>query len=902
MIAAEHVRPLPITEDANKTRGYWIAEFAICNNHPGVLERILNLQYTHSNLHNRFSNHSIRTAAEHQYHDVLKIVFNHNATRTSRMYFFYEVWRGAEHLDDAESVEIAVRGVLEENTSLRGTYYYLQQFWGHRKLVDVYRQCPNILRVLMAAGMAPMGAHRKAVLSHDSRPYLEVLFQEGTAGKFSRDEVNGCIWRAVQYASVDVVRLVLLWAGNDTWEFDRRLLYVGAKYNSPAVVRLLLDVGLRPETRGDWERMMRMAAMRGVDMLELAMQQFNGIGEVDGNTSIEWILGSGCLVSAAQRGRVDVASFIFETVFEAVEMQSLILAFFEATKRNHKSLLHLLISKFPTRLSTPFETLIKTIQNTRNPPSPILTRLIEDNPHAHTLADILLQVSIKEGNGKTVQLLFDAGADPLAGEGVVLLEAAKRRKDALVQELLRLVEDSGKRFSPRNLAIAIQLIIARTPKEEPIVCAQATVIRELISAGADLTIDNGKALRLLLRRTDTDETRIGWVKTFMDAGGIGDGSHKLLCEAVIRGDLAVVDYLIENHGIDVCAQDNTALRLSLENQVDFSIIRRLIEAGADVHYGNDWALQLAVQKQGGDLGFVNYLIDECGADVRARNNYPLTLAINHKRDVRIIRKLVEAGADVRANGDEPLRRACWNVPVKAGEEYVDVVRLFLDKGADVHACDNEALRNAYRGERFSLGSLGDVHVELIRLLIERGAYVHMRRDGLLKNRCLITVDPCRLAIVQMLWEAGARLHHICKAHREKCAGLRILEWTLRRDGDLVVGREGIPQVLLDWEMGGVSVSRHEYCIMAAQYGMEDLVRWFVGSRPDVPSWGDEALRYAVREGHIGIANHLLDFGASLNELTDLDFWAGRDALLQSEAPGARQLWGRLQRKGVRRVG
>lgn len=74
----------------------------------------------------------------------------------------------------------------------------------------------------------------------------------------------------------------------------------------------------------------------------------------------------------------------------------------------------------------------------------------------------------------------------------------------------------------------------------------------------------------------------------------------------------------------------------------------MLDAGADVHAQEDWALQWAAERG----------------------------------DEKIVKLLLSAGADVHAWDDGPLRAACWH-------DRPEVVKLLLAAGADVDAISEE---------------------------------------------------------------------------------------------------------------------------------------------------------------------------------------------------------------------
>ena len=108
------------------------------------------------------------------------------------------------------------------------------------------------------------------------------------------------------------------------------------------------------------------------------------------------------------------------------------------------------------------------------------------------------------------------------------------------------------------------------------------------------------------------------------------------------------------------------------------IIQLLLERGADIHAGNDYALRWA--SKNGHIEIVRVLLGN-GANVHAKDNYALKWAsVQNHPDV--VRLLLENGADVHADDNAALR---WSSKVG----HVDIVRILLEYGA---ANDSNAIK------------------------------------------------------------------------------------------------------------------------------------------------------------------------------------------------------------------
>ena len=114
-------------------------------------------------------------------------------------------------------------------------------------------------------------------------------------------------------------------------------------------------------------------------------------------------------------------------------------------------------------------------------------------------------------------------------------------------------------------------------------------------------------------------------------------------------------------------------------------IRLAIQAGADVHADNDYALRMASMY--GYLPVVEVLV-KAGADVHAADDEALRYA-SERGHLPVVEVLVKAGADVHAKNDEALRYASYH-------GHLPVVEFLVKAGANVHAVDDQALLVASR--------------------------------------------------------------------------------------------------------------------------------------------------------------------------------------------------------------
>ena len=125
--------------------------------------------------------------------------------------------------------------------------------------------------------------------------------------------------------------------------------------------------------------------------------------------------------------------------------------------------------------------------------------------------------------------------------------------------------------------------------------------------------------------------------------------------------------------------------LDKRKKINLSVFKTLVDEGADVHAGDDYALRWASAR--GHLDTVKFLVEQ-GANVHADNDFALRWASGNGH-LDIVKFLVEQGADVHAGDDHALKWA-------SGNGHLDTVKFLVEQGADVHADNDFALRWASR--------------------------------------------------------------------------------------------------------------------------------------------------------------------------------------------------------------
>ncbi|XP_062613364.1 uncharacterized protein LOC134275141, partial [Saccostrea cucullata] len=250
---------------------------------------------------------------------------------------------------------------------------------------------------------------------------------------------------------------------------------------------------------------------------------------------------------------------------------------------------------------------------------------------------------------------------------------------------------------------------------------------------------------------------------------LGDEALTVACE---RGHLSVVKELVEV-GADVNPQGdyNKPLTVACEGG-HTNLVKELIEAGADINPKGNYDTPLIAACEGGYMSVVKELI-EAGADINQQGAFdtPLTAACQG-RYMSVVKELIEAGADINQQGafDTPLTAACKG-------RYMSVVRKLIEAGADINqqgAFDTPltaACKGGYMSEvKELLGAGADVnqqgkydtpltaafkggHLNLVKELLEEGADVNPH--GKIDTPLFVAIRGGNLIIAKELLRAGA---------------------------------------------------------------------------------------------------------------------------------------------------
>ncbi|KAJ3040580.1 hypothetical protein HDV00_010760 [Rhizophlyctis rosea] len=307
-----------------------------------------------------------------------------------------------------------------------------------------------------------------------------------------------------------------------------------------------------------------------------------------------------------------------------------------------------------------------------------------------TNSDVFLS-AIFEGLADTIPLFVNAGADVNAGNGYALVLAASQGHWRVVKNLLNAGAD------PNRSAWGESAL------EKAVEGGFAKIVSTLLNAGADVHV--------------ADE----------------DGNpEEALLVAVSRGDLAIVNLLLKG-GADARARGGRIL-LEAVDAGCADVLKALLDCGGRAVINNNDGIALREAARYGSWDLVNVLLD-AGADIHSGNDEVLVQAVRTLNMSRI-KWYIKKGANVRARDDEALISAAYR-------GNVGIIKLLIEAGADVHARSEGALwYAAYWGD-----------TDVVKLLVSVGA-MHGRNEDVL----VIAAKRSHWDIVQLLWETRNRNH------------------------------------------------------------------------------------------------------------------------------------------------
>lgn len=168
------------------------------------------------------------------------------------------------------------------------------------------------------------------------------------------------------------------------------------------------------------------------------------------------------------------------------------------------------------------------------------------------------------------------------------------------------------------------------------------------------------------------------------------------------------------------------------NESNITILKKIITYGVDVTKNNNYAI-CAVSCMEDDSLEMFKLLQENGADITARSNYPIRRASN-LGNLELIWHLIKSGADFRINNDYVLRN-CFRY------EDHNLIRFLIENGADVNNFTaNDTISFIKYCEPDTIKLLLDYGLNLV--IRNSGTFVSTPAQNTVIDKYNLLVDEC----------------------------------------------------------------------------------------------------------------------------------------------------------------
>lgn len=261
---------------------------------------------------------------------------------------------------------------------------------------------------------------------------------------------------------------------------------------------------------------------------------------------------------------------------------------------------------------------------------------------------------------------------------------------------------------------------------------------------ANPMVDNGAAYTIAADNDDINTLTY----LLSECDKVPSNVQEKLVTAFVKNDvLDQIDVLAKTLSVEKL-EISSYLLSSLAKEGNIPALRFFHERGYDIRGNDDWTLNRAAE--GGSLETVKFMVEEVGANIKARDygafgaacssghldvveylhkkgskltrekNYPLWVAAFHGH-VHILKYLKENGINIlkKCGSSNPER----SLSVAAGSGHAEAVEYLISNGANIHENDDEALYSALWGNRH----------EVIECLLKHGANIHARDEEWQKN-------------------------------------------------------------------------------------------------------------------------------------------------------------------------
>lgn len=308
-------------------------------------------------------------------------------------------------------------------------------------------------------------------------------------------------------------------------------------------------------------------------------------------------------------------------------------------------------------------------------------------------------------------------------------------------------------------------------------------------------------------------------------------------------------------GADVHYADDYALQMAAFYG-HAAVVEYLLAAGANVHADEDSALRLAVER---GATAVIQILTNAGADVQAKDNYALHVAADGGQD-ESVRCLVAAGANVHSDANYALRTA-------SERGYAEIVGILRNSGADLSAIINQLHTFSPDVQVAALNEGKAPQVNVVSLAAQ---------GVCLDALCVVLRRQQKSGIAAML-RTTQMLDHLPPAERAEQLLTLLEQYDLGKrllnaaqTGDLT----GVQAALAAG--ANVHTRGDDSLLMAASKGHREIVECLLAAGANVHANGDYAVRWACAHGHLAVAKVLLAAGANIHARDDLALrWAAR---------------------------
>jgi ankyrin repeat protein len=157
------------------------------------------------------------------------------------------------------------------------------------------------------------------------------------------------------------------------------------------------------------------------------------------------------------------------------------------------------------------------------------------------------------------------------------------------------------------------------------------------------------------------------VKKLVEGGAdVNFGDGKVISRYVYKKDKEMVKYLIEN------GSKLYHILLSYADKNDEEMIKYLINKGADVQDNDDYLFRRMIQYE--NINMIKYLLDNYDIDIETTHSYPLRQSASFG-NYEMVKLFLEYGADPNCEDDDAIEMAEDN----GHDDVLELLKEYVDK-------------------------------------------------------------------------------------------------------------------------------------------------------------------------------------------------------------------------------